>query len=245
MGFYEQIARYYDYIFPTGESQLRFLKESAGAPPRRILDVACGSGGYSVELAKAGYSVTGIDLDDKMIGLAVKRAESSGFEVDFVKCDMLDIGTALSGKFNLIFCIGNSIVHLRNPGEICLALKQVRDRLEGGGNVVLQTINYDRILELKVTALPTIKNEEADIEFIRNYRYDGESNRILFNTVLTTGSMDGRVTFENTIELFPLTSRELLLALKETGFKEVELYGDFCSSPYSSSSYMLVARAYK
>ncbi len=76
MGFYEQISKYYDYIFPAGKEQIDFIETAAGTPPKKVLDIACGSGGYSVALAKDGYSVTAVDLDEKMVESAlVKKAQ--------------------------------------------------------------------------------------------------------------------------------------------------------------------------
>jgi glycine/sarcosine N-methyltransferase len=85
MGFYEQISKYYDYIFPTGKDQVNFIKETAGQPPKKILDVACGSGGYSMELAKSGYAVTGIDLDAEMVNKAKEKAVNQGLNITILK----------------------------------------------------------------------------------------------------------------------------------------------------------------
>ncbi|MDP4181321.1 MAG: class I SAM-dependent methyltransferase, partial [Bacillota bacterium] len=58
MGFYDEISKYYDYIFPSFEEQLRFINDIAGEPPRSLLDIACGTGSYSIKLAKKGFDIT-------------------------------------------------------------------------------------------------------------------------------------------------------------------------------------------
>ena len=85
MGFYEQISKYYDYIFPTGDAQLQFIKETAGAPDKKVLDVACGSGGYSIELAKARFKVTATDLDEAMISMAREKAHKEGLDINILQ----------------------------------------------------------------------------------------------------------------------------------------------------------------
>jgi len=243
MGFYDEISKYYDYIFPVGKPQLNFIKESAGLPPKSILDVACGSGGYSVELAKSGYLVSAIDIDDEMVNKAKEKARREGLDINVLKSDMRDIRGSFREKFHLIFCIGNSIVHLGSLDEILDTLKQMRSQLEAGGSLVLQTINYDRVIKFNVNELPTIKNDDVGLEFIRKYRYDKQQKLINFDTVLTVNRGSEKEVYENSINLLPVMSADMERVLTQAGFGEIKLYGDFNRSPYDENSFMLVVKA--
>lgn len=245
MGFYEQISKYYDLIFPTGKAQLEFIMQSAGQPPTEILDVACGSGGYSVELAKEGYKVTAVDLDEEMVRLAKEKVFNEKLGIDVRKCDMRDIEKTFDKKFNCIFCIGNSIVHLGSLNEIENVVKQMYHRLSYGGALILQIINYDRVLKFKVSELPSIENAAAGLKFVRKYEYDTEKGVIYFNTTLTIENNDTRERYDNSIELFPVTSCDMEKIFGDTLFREVSFYGDFNCSPYNENSFMLVIRAKK
>jgi len=240
MGFYEQISKYYDYIFPVGERQLDFIKNAAGEPPKRILDVACGSGGYSVELAKSGYMAAATDVDSSMVELARYKAKGAGMKVDALVCDMRKLGQCFSNKFDCIFCIGNSIVHLGSPDDILNTLKQMHRLLDDGGTLVLQIINYDRIIKYGLSQLPPIINNSAGLEFIREYEYLNE-NRINFNTVLTVKEGGEKKRFENSIPLLPLKSPDLYRMLEQAGYRNIRFYGDFDYAPYNVDSYMLAA----
>jgi glycine/sarcosine N-methyltransferase len=154
MSFYEQIGKYYDHIFPVGEQQLNFIKQTAGSPPKKILDVACGSGGYSVALAREGYLLQAIDLDDEMVRLAGEKAKKEKLDMGVSKCDMKDIEGRFKMEFDGVFCIGNSIVHLGSLSEITDVFKQMNSVLRQGGFLILQTINYDRVLKYGISALP-------------------------------------------------------------------------------------------
>ena len=243
MGFYEQISKYYDYIFPAGDRQLEYIRNAAGEPPKRLLDVACGSGGYSVALAKAGYSVTAVDLDEKMVELAKAKTLKEGLGIKVLACNMLDIGKQFRGaSFDLVFCIGNSIVHLGSKKDILGALSQMLSVLKPGGTLVLQIINYDRIMKYHVSGLPAIVDKDIGLEFTRNYIYDKNKGIINFNTLLTVDGAGGRETYENSIELFPLLSGDMAELMKKAGFSGVEMYGDFVGSPYNDESYMLVVK---
>lgn len=243
MSFYEQISKYYDYIFPVGGTQLNFIKQAAGSPPKKILDVACGSGGYSIELARSGHQLYAIDLDDEMINMAKKNAQKEGLDIRILKCDMREIANTFQDEFDLIFCIGNSIVHLGSLEEILKVLKQMHQRLNDGGTLILQIINYDRIIKFNVNELPIIKNDKIGLEFIRRYQYDRQQGLINFNTVLTVSNEREKEVFENSIKLLPVTRDDMKKALEDAGFNGIEFYGDFNYSPYNDNSFMLVVRA--
>lgn len=243
MSFYEEISRYYDYIFPTDKAQLDFLSALAEKPGNRVLDVACGSGGYSVGLAKKGFKVTAVDLDEEMVRLAQEKAVRENVAVDALACDMRFLKESLNGRFHLIFCIGNSIAHLGTIEEIRRVLAQAYSLLEDNGVIVLQTINYDRILSFGINELPPIVNDEAGLKFIRRYVYDEENGKIDFNTVLSV-TQDGQVdSWENSIELLPLLSEDLADALEWAGFRDIRLFGDFRGAPYTQDSYLTVVKA--
>lgn len=74
----------------------------------RALDLGCGTGGKSIYLAQHGWAVTGADIAPEALRKARKRAAEAGVEVDFVQCDLLDIGDALSGPYDFLLDFGCS-----------------------------------------------------------------------------------------------------------------------------------------
>ena len=243
MGFYEQISKYYDYIFPTGKEPVDFIEAAAGTPPKKVLDIACGSGGYSVTLANDGYSVTAVDLDEKMVEAALGKKHREGLDIEVMVCNMLDIAKRFgSGGFDTVFCIGNSIVHLGSKEDILDALRQMKSCLKPGGSVILQIINFDRVFKHNISSLPTIADEGIGLKFIRNYSYDEKKGLVKFNTLLTVNGFNTAEEYENTIELFPLLSADMKELMSKAGFKDVLFYGDFGYSPYDEEAYMLVVK---
>lgn len=242
MGFYEEIALYYDIIFPVGKEQLKFLIDVSGEPPKGILDIACGTGGYSVELAKRGYNLTSVDLDYKMTEEAAKKAKSGSLPMEVIQADMTSLSSYINSKYDMAFCIGNSLVHLGGLKEIGLFLSEAGKLLKNIGMVVFQIINYDRIIEKGIGKLPDIIDEKKGISFTRLYKYDNNENKIMFNTILKNGE---RI-IENTIPLFPLKSADLIYLMQENGYCNIHAYGDFEYSPFDRhNSYMLVITASK
>src|SRR5947209_13863174 len=65
------------------QAWLGVLSRLTGQPPRRVLDVGCGTGFLAIRFAELGHTVTGIDLAPQMIDQARGKAEQGGLQVDF------------------------------------------------------------------------------------------------------------------------------------------------------------------
>jgi 2-polyprenyl-3-methyl-5-hydroxy-6-metoxy-1,4-benzoquinol methylase len=69
-------------------AEVDFLVEELQLPPgSAILDMGCGTGRHSVELAKLGYKMTGVDLSSGMLEVAHKTAIQAGVQVAWVQSD--------------------------------------------------------------------------------------------------------------------------------------------------------------
>ena len=76
----------------------------------RLLDVPCGNGRHSLELAKRGYRMTGLDISEEFIEEARASCSAIGAQIELVLGDMRHVeGEA---KFDGAFCVGNSFGYL-------------------------------------------------------------------------------------------------------------------------------------
>lgn len=240
MGFYEELSKYYDIIFPAAEDKVNLLNTTA-KEGKYVLDIACGTGNYSIELAKKGYIVDGIDLDSEMIKSARNKASKVNLDINFIQGDMRKVGEIFKDKkYDLIYCIGNSLVHLENEEEIQNLLNDISKLTAKNGKLVIQIVNYDRILEFNVDHLPTISRKEAGVEFVRNYKYDKVSGKILFNTKIIVTDTKGTSEYENSVPLYPLKRNELVHIVERAGFKNIKVYGSFKKDDYTIDSFPLV-----
>lgn len=227
MGFYEEVSKYYDYIFPVQAPQINFLTKSLGREGKSVLDIACATGGYAAALSELGYDVTAFDMDPFMMEACRTRMKEGNFPVRTFQGDMLEVGD-LEERYDLAYCIGNSLVHLDRLEDVATFLEGCHKVLRPNGRLVVQIVNYDRILEYDMKSLPTIFNSEVNLSFERLYEYQEETGKILF-----TGKLDvWRQKFVNTIALLPITSKQLMDMVDEYGFKDVEIYGDFMKKPF-------------
>lgn len=243
MNFYNQLSKYYDIIFLKDEDTVNFLC-SGMEKNSKVLDLACGSGTYAIALAEKGFNVTGVDLDLEMINLASKKQNNA--KIRFLVEDMRKVGKVFENKsFHRVFCIGNSLVHINDKEEIKNVIKDIFELLDYEGTMILQIINYDRILKYDIKSLPTIKRAKQGLEFVRNYRYKPNENLIYFETAILINNDKEQSRYENSVPLFPIQSEELVKIIKGVGFTKVDLYGDFNEEEFTDKSYALVIKASK
>jgi SAM-dependent methyltransferase len=145
--FFDAFAPRYDQeeFTRNTEEEARFLVEHLCAPPGgRILDVGCGTGRHSVELASRGFEVTGIDLSSGMLAVAARRAEDASVSVEWVRTDAADFIRV--DAFDAAICLCEGAMCLLgaddDPFERDLTiLRNIEQALRPGGRLILNVLN--------------------------------------------------------------------------------------------------------
>ncbi len=96
MNWFEQTEfwyRFYDWMFPIdsfeqAEAQIDNIKQLLGRTSGKVLDLCCGPGRYSIPLQKAGFEVTGVDLQPFLLGKAQEYASRQEVTIEFIEEDM-------------------------------------------------------------------------------------------------------------------------------------------------------------
>ncbi|MEW6244246.1 MAG: class I SAM-dependent methyltransferase [Bacillota bacterium] len=235
-GFYKVLSRYYHEVFPLNETALRFLKEELDRVSARVvLDLACGIGTYSVALAKVGFSVTGTDLEETLITLARENADKDRVNVRFSVSDMKDVGESPI-RYDAVICIGNSLAHLLRDEDLRRTISGVARVLRPGGTLVVQVVNFDRVLRLGGLELP--RKQTDNLVFTRRYVPDGEEQVRFFSRLTVNGEI-----YDNEIKLRAVTSSVLIGLLTNEGFEPIRVFGDFNRAPYEGDSPAIVVVA--
>jgi len=108
----------------------------------RVLDLCCGQGRASVELARRGFRVSGLDSSQYLLDLAQHRAADAGVEVEFVRRDMRDI--PWENNFDAVINLFTSFGYLESDGEDQRVLEAVHRALRPGGRLLIDHHNRER-----------------------------------------------------------------------------------------------------
>jgi len=116
------------------ESEINFDKGM------RILDIGCGIGRHSIELARRGYNVTGIDLSECMLNKARQKASEAGVSVRFLHGDARKLN--FSNEFDLAIMLCEGGFCLMETDEMNYAILQSGvNALRPGGKFIFTCLN--------------------------------------------------------------------------------------------------------
>jgi len=95
----------------------------------RVLDIGCSGGLHALELAKRGYSITGMDVEMSAIQLARRRSADMALKADFIAADLEKDDLTWLGSFDLVYSLGNVISHIPKK-SLPAVLRKIRSCLE-------------------------------------------------------------------------------------------------------------------
>jgi SAM-dependent methyltransferase len=243
LAFYSDISLVYDDLFPVSPEQRALfvsLMDDGGA--RSVADCGCGTGSQLQPFALAGLSCVGFDPDPSLIAIA--RRKLAAYPKTRVETgSFADLPGLLTFPSDLLMCLGNSLVHVPQD-EASRFFADAAGALSRSGTLLLQILNYERLLREGVTELPLICSTEDSVEFRRKIEWEGD-RKVLFRTSLRFAGADEPRIARNEIPLYPLYPEELWEMISNAGFGDIRFYGDFARSEFSSGSEALVCLARK
>jgi len=145
VSFFDPIANEYDlwYEKPLGrfvdevETKLA-LELFQPKPGMYVLDVGCGTGNFSIKLAKLGVKVVGIDISEEMLKIAREKAKRLGLQIEFVKMDVYSLQFP-SDHFDGVFSMA-TFEFIHEPKR---AFEEMMRVLKPSGHLLIGTINKD------------------------------------------------------------------------------------------------------
>jgi SAM-dependent methyltransferase len=198
-----------------------------GAGPR-VLDAPCGSGRHSIELARRGYTVTGLDISAEAISHARALAPSLDWRLGDVS-SLASFGL----KADLALCLGNSFGYLDHAGS-CRFLADL------AAVAPVLVIDYGCAAESLLPSLPgSIRMSAGGVDMVAVNSYDVASGRLLIDFTFT----DGERTQRSTCVQHVYTAGELTRMLLDAGFGSVQLFGDTDGGAFEVGSHRLLAVA--
>jgi ubiquinone/menaquinone biosynthesis C-methylase UbiE len=113
---YDSIARFYDLTHASLTADLPFVLQLAAATNAPMLELGCGSGRLLLPLARAGHTVTGLDVSAGMLDRARARLAQEPTAVQqrvtLHLADMTNFTLPETSPFGLIVIPYNTLLHL-------------------------------------------------------------------------------------------------------------------------------------
>ena len=117
-----------------------FEREIKHDKSARILDIGCGTGRHSIELAKRGYIVVGIDQSESLLKRADEKAAEQNVKVNFQRHDARNL--TFNCEFDLIIMICEGAFSLMETDEMNFQiLKNAAKALRPNGKLIFTTLN--------------------------------------------------------------------------------------------------------
>ncbi len=106
----------------------------------RVLDLACGTGRHSLELARRGFSAVGVDISRDLLEIAEKDAEAQSLDATFAEADLRKLD--FSEEFDLVLSLNDGAVgYFETEEENRRTFEVVAQALRPGGGHLMQLPN--------------------------------------------------------------------------------------------------------
>jgi SAM-dependent methyltransferase len=96
-------------------------------------------------LARRGFTVQAADASDAMVEGAAARFWREQLAIPLLRSTWADLPAAVGERFDVVLCIGNSLVHATGRDAMVQALTGLRQMARPGGHVVIDSRNWDKL----------------------------------------------------------------------------------------------------
>ena len=205
-------------------------KELSEIPAKLVLDLGCGTGSMTLELAARGYDMTGVDSSPEMLDIARLRAEKSGIQGDILwLCqDMREF--ELYGTVDVVVSCLDCINHITKPSEVKKCFSLVHNYLIPDGLFIFDINGKRKFEEIYADNSYVMEGEDSFCVW-QNY-YNRKSKLCDFYITLFKENKNGTYDRYDEAELermYTLASMKRMLG--ECGLEFLGAYSDFSFTP--------------
>jgi SAM-dependent methyltransferase len=211
-------------------------KNLAVAPGARVLDLPCGPGRLTLELARRGYRMTGVDISSDSLEYARAEASAEGLAVDWRLSDMRDL--LWRDEYDAAFCAGNSFGYFDDAGNADYLAAAARV-LKPGARFLLESGWVAESILPNFRAV--IDMEAGGVRFTARNTYDPRSGRV--ENVFSASRGNDSQTRQASHRVY--TVSQILRLLEAAGCGSFEAFGSPAGEPYRLGSHRLLLVATK
>lgn len=188
----------------------------------KILDLGCGPGLYTQQIAQKGHKVTGVDFSENSINYAKEQAKTKNLDIEYINKNYLDLDLS-ENEFDLVMMIYTDLGVLL-PKERIQLLSKIEKALKPCGTLIFDVLN-DKDLDKKVSP----KNwEAAEQGFWRDKPYITLSESFLYKKekVILNQHIVAEIKEINVYRFWThyFSHEDLMHLLKPFDFKDIQFY---------------------
>lgn len=208
----------------------------------RILDLACGYGRHSLEFARRGYKVTGIDITKIYIEDAIREAKSAGLDAEFICSDIREVN--FENEFDVVLNLGDGAIgYLENDSENLKIFDIIARALKKGGKSFMDIQSGD----YADAHFPQKLWDAGDKTLtLSNFEWDKKTRIMLYSQLdYSYGDILKRpeMFYGNPTRLY--TKEEISQLMKDRGMELYAAYSDCYGSKASESGFQLMTCSVK
>jgi len=228
-------------LYPSGVLAHGSASHTGGGP--RALDLCCGMGRIAAELARRGFSVTGVDITESLLETAREDAAYDGLDIEYVQADARTF--VRPDFFDTAVNLYISFGYFENPDDDLKLARNVHESLKPGGSFIIETLGKEIAVR---DFTPGEWFERAGYTVLTEYEavdsWAALKNRwvlIRNSSAAETESSAQPSRIEKTFTQRLYAATELRALLFKAGFACVELYGGWDERPYDQNAEILIA----
>ena len=221
-----QYAQWADYI------ELLFRKFCV-KKPELLLDLACGTGNLTLELAKRGYDMIGIDMSSDMLSCAMEKSVESGISPLWVCQDMRAF--ELYGTMDVILCTMDSLNYIHNTSDMTRVFQLVKNYLNPGGLFIFDMSTPFKLEHILGNNL--FYEIRDDVTYIWQNQYLPKEKKCIFDLTFFVKEAEDiykRLEEEQQQKVWPYD--EIRRLVYKAGLELVDMYGAFTENPPSDQT---------
>ena len=224
----------------------RIFAARMAAPPELVLDLGCGTGSMTLELARRGYDMTGVDYSSEMLEVARERATQMTLAHDclWLCQDMCELD--LYGTVDACVSCLDTVNHLTDKKQLARAFSLVHNFLSPNGLFIFDINTRHKFETQYAGEVYTYDTDDGYLVWENDYR--PRSGLCDFYITLFKREADGRYTRYDEVQTERAYSiKTIIKTLAENGFADISVYRDFDFAPGDETDdrVFLVARANK
>ena len=224
--FYDELM--YDVDYKKRTAYLMRLFKKYGKVPTLLLDVACGTGGFSNEFAKLGVEVIGTDISEEMLGIARENSADMGQEVLYLcqAAEELDLDGAV--------CCLDSLNHITDYKTLCKAFQKISLFLEKDCLFIFDVNTEYKHREILGDNVFVMDREQVYCVWANEYNPKKNTVNVMLDFFVKEGDNYSRFSEEFYERAY--TIDELTAALEKAGLEIVGIFDDMTENPLKDDS---------